>query len=192
MWAGDPGIRVQTLSPPCASVSPLRTLSLRAIFALKTSTAQGSKSPTPQTPSFSSKPLCSRTSPEQQGDSGCSPDPPQTLPTHRAAPVPDGYQRGGGRSCGDLVLGNHGWLDGLRGTGASPVGREAADPPPARLAGPRMGPQWLAPCHVSPLGDTEKQSPRPRTHSHPRVPEACVADLIPFRARVPVRDSWVL
>lgn len=26
----------------------------------------------------------------------------------------------------------------------------------------------------------------------PRVPVACVADLIPFRARVPVRDSWVL
>lgn len=65
-------------------------------------------------------------------------------------------------------------------------------PPPARLAGPRMGPQLLGPCHVSPLGDTEKQSPRPRTHPHPRVPVACVADLIPFRARVPVRDSWVL
>lgn len=26
----------------------------------------------------------------------------------------------------------------------------------------------------------------------PRVPADCVADLIPFRARVPVRESWVL
>lgn len=89
-----------------------------------------------------------------------------------------------------------GTTGGWMGSGARVLllrAKAAADhPPPARLAGPRMGPQWLATCHVSPLGDTEKQSPRPRTHPHPRVPVACVADLIPFRARVPVRDSWVL
>lgn len=188
-------VPTQALSPLCASVSPLGTFSVTG-FRSRNTHGPGRPSSCSPTPCF---PCLQQNVPEQRGDGGCpGPSrPTQALPPpgqcryltdtseaveEAAESLPSGTT-GGWMGSGTRAL----LLRAERALSPSSARGWGGDPHGHSTGGARG-----VPAAVTRSVTRKGEAPRTRPQPHPRVPAACAADLVPFRARVPVRDSWVL